>query len=228
MEGSAARGAGRMNPRAQDLAGDAEQAARGGSERPLRRRANRHWIESLVGACAILISAVSLYVAINANRTQERMLAASVWPSLLFATSNASTEGEPQISFDLLNRGIGPARMRWAELRYAGTPVRNVGELLERCCRTRLHETDGARYPVVTSGVQNRVIGIGEWVPMLRMPRAEATARTWEALDRERHKVQLRACYCSVLDDCWLYDSDRADPEPVSQCPAPGKVLWQG
>lgn len=209
--------------------GDVEQEARGGSGRPSRRRrGNRHWLESSVGACAILISAVSLYVAINANRTQERMLAASVWPSLLFATSNASTEGEPQISFDLLNRGIGPARMRWAELRYAGAPVRDVGDLLARCCGTKLRETEGQRYPVVTSGVQNRVIGIGEAIPMLRMPRVEATARAWEALDRERHRIELHACYCSVLDDCWLYDSNRADPEPVAQCPAPGKVLWQG
>lgn len=197
---------------------------------PLPRRPRRasRWLESVVGACAILISAVSLYVAINANRTQERMLAASVWPSLLFATSNASTEGEPQISFDLLNRGIGPARMRWAELRYAGTPVRDVGDLLARCCGAKLRDTEGARYPVVTSGVQNRVIGVGEWIPMLRMPRNDATARAWEALDRERHRIELRACYCSVLDDCWLYDSDGTDPEPIAQCPAPGKVLWQG
>ncbi|MBP6216216.1 MAG: hypothetical protein KA391_02360, partial [Luteimonas sp.] len=49
---------------------------------PARR--DGRWFELVVGASAILISAVSLFVAISANRTQERMLAASVWPSLLF------------------------------------------------------------------------------------------------------------------------------------------------
>ena len=49
-----------------------------------------------------------------------------------------------------------------------------------------------------------------------------------EALSGERHKVRLRACYCSVLDDCWLLDSDRDDPESVRQCPRKPAVLWGG
>lgn len=59
---------------------------------------------------------MSLFVAISANRTQERMLAASVWPSLLFNTSNAASDGTPQIGIDLLNFGTEPARVRWLEM----------------------------------------------------------------------------------------------------------------
>ena len=207
------------------MTGDDQQ---GHDERPPRvRHRGGRWFEVVVGASAIVVSVVSLFVARNANRTQERMLAASVWPSLLFASSNVSTDGKPQISLDLLNRGIGPARMRWAELRYDGVPVRDVDDLLSRCCGTPPQGT-GDRFPLITSGIQNRVIGAGEWVSMLRMPRTDAVSRVWEALDRERPKIRLRGCYCSVLDDCWLYDSDRTDPQPVAQCPAPGKVLWQG
>ena len=193
---------------------------------PARR--DGRWFELVVGASAILISAVSLFVAISANRAQERMLAASVWPSLLFASSNASTEGEPQITLDLLNRGIGPARLRWAELRYDGTSLRDAGDLLSHCCGALPDVAGDHRYPVVTSGIQNRVIAAGEWVPMLRMPRSDAAASTWNALDRERRKIELRACYCSVLDDCWLFDSAAEDPQPVRTCPAAPAVLWQG
>lgn len=76
-----------------------------------------------MGASAILLSVVSLFVAISANRTQERMLAASIWPSLLFSTSNTAPDGTPQLGIDLLNRGIGPARVRWLEMYYRDAPL---------------------------------------------------------------------------------------------------------
>ncbi len=80
----------------------------------------------------------------------------------------------------------------------------------------------------ISSGVQNRVLGADEWVRMLQIQPEDAPDAIWKALDRERHNVRMRACYCSVLDDCWLFDSGREDPEPVKRCPAPGPVLWRG
>ena len=41
----------------------------------------------------------------------------------------------------------------------------------------------------------------------------------WEAFDRERFKVGVRVCYCSVLEDCWVSTTDRADePVAVASC----------
>ena len=51
------------------------------------------WFEIVMGGGVLLISLISLFVAVSANRTQERMLAASVWPSLTFAASNAAAAG---------------------------------------------------------------------------------------------------------------------------------------
>jgi hypothetical protein len=180
----------------------------------------------VVGASAILLSVVSLFVAISANRTQERMLAASIWPSLLFSTSNTAPDGTPQLGIDLLNRGTGPARVRWLEMYYRDAPLADWRELLRRCCASspaQVEEVYG-----ISSGVQNRVLGADEWVRMLQIQPEDAPDAIWKALDRERHNVRMRACYCSVLDDCWLFDSGREDPEPVKRCPAPGPVLWRG
>jgi hypothetical protein len=41
----------------------------------------------------------------------------------------------------------------------------------------------------------------------------------WRRFNRERFKIEVHACYCSVLDDCWNFDSSRMDPEPVASCP---------
>jgi hypothetical protein len=72
------------------------------------------------------------------------------------------------------------------------------------------------------------VLGADEWITLLSMPRPDPSTAVWDALSRERRKVRLRACYCSVLDDCWLLDSDRDEPEPARQCPRTPAVLWQG
>ncbi|KAA2285083.1 hypothetical protein [Arenimonas fontis] len=174
----------------------------------------------LVGLGVLLISVVSLFVAVSANSTQERMLAASVWPTLQFGTSNVSLDGERQIAFDLLNRGIGPARIRWAELSYDGKPVQTLGEYLRICC-----DYEGESIGV-TSGLRQRVLGSDEWIQVVRIPYPEGNEALFERLDRARHQVRLRACYCSVLDDCWLLDSQRDEPEPVKACPAAPPVLW--
>jgi hypothetical protein len=194
-------------------------------DRPAVRRDSRLF-EVVIGGGVLLISLISLFVAVSANRTQERMLAASVWPSLLFGTSDVSPDGAPQVTFDLLNRGTGPARVRWAEVLYEGTPVRDSRALLARCCGRPRQSPGGDQ--VFTSGIQHRVLGADEWITLLRMPRPDSSSAVWDALSRERHKVRLRACYCSVLDDCWLLDSDRDDPEPVRHCPGAPEVLWGG
>ena len=194
------------------------------TDKPARR--DSRLFEFVIGAGVLLISLISLFVAVSANRTQERMLAASVWPSLNFGTSDVSPEGVPQITLDLLNRGTGPARVRWAEVLYDGTPVRDSRSLLSRCCGQAPESSDD--YQIVTSGIQHRVLGANEWITLLRMPQSDPATPLWETLKRERHKVRLRACYCSVLDDCWLLDSDRADPEAVRQCPRTPAVLWGG
>ena len=194
------------------------------TDKPARR--DSRLFEFVVGAGVLLISLISLFVAVSANRTQERMLAASVWPSLMFGTSSVSPEGVPEIRLDLLNRGTGPARVRWAEVLYDGTPVRDSRSLLSRCCGQAPESSEDDQ--IFTSGIQNRVLGADEWITLLRMPRPNPSTPAWEALIDERHKVQLRACYCSVLDDCWLLDSDRDDPESVRQCPRKPAVLWGG
>ena len=190
---------------------------------PAKRR-DLPLFEIVIGGGVLLISLISLFVAVSANRTQERMLAASVWPSLIYATSNADPDGSRQVSFDVLHRGIGPARVGWAELRYQDTAVHDSSELLAACCGALADDA----LQVTTSGIQRRVIGAGEWIKLLRAPQPEDASAVYDALARERRDVDLRLCYCSVLDDCWMLDSNSNDPEPMEQCPAPPPVLWGG
>jgi hypothetical protein len=183
--------------------------------------------ELFIGACVVLISLVSLFVAVSANRTQERLLAASTWPNLQYSSSNAGGDGTRAISFNLLNNGVGPARIRSFDLRYHGKSMRNSSELLRECC---LRDASQTAPTTTVSTVRRRVLAPNEEVTFLRVPLQASTEATWQVLNREAFNVQLRVCYCSVLDDCWMLDTGKPEPEPesVKACPAtPAGSGWE-
>ncbi len=172
------------------------------------------WLEYVIGGAAVAISAISLWVALSANQTQERLLAASTWPHLQFGTGNRLDDGTMAISFILHNAGVGPARVRSVVLSYDGKPVRYGGELLQACCGLG----DGPLTTITSDPV--RVLVAGEEIVFLRLDASGANPAVFEALNRERWKVSVEACYCSVLGDCWMFDSEVAEPQPIASCPA--------
>lgn len=96
------------------------------SERP--HRTGVFWIDIAVALAAVCISVASLWIALRTDRTQERLLAASVWPVLLFETSDYAESGSPGetrhiIRFSITNAGVGPARVKWFDR-----------ALLRQCC----------------------------------------------------------------------------------------------
>ena len=48
---------------------------------------------------------------------------------------------------------------------------------------------------------------------------AEANADIWNRLDVARVQLKMRACYCSVFDECWVSDLSTVSPQSVGNCP---------
>jgi hypothetical protein len=178
----------------------------------------------LASAFAIGVSMISLSVAISSNRTQERLLAASVWPALEYGTGNRNDEGEDVISMTVGNSGVGPARLRSFQILYDGKPAPNAARLLDQCCGLGAEPAY-----TVTSGTRARVLKAGDELSFLRLPREKNKAEVWERFNQERFKTRVLACYCSVLDACWMMDSDQAEPTPVATCAeVPDQQEWSG
>lgn len=179
----------------------------------MRHSRGPFWMELTVAPAAIVISSASLWIAVRAGQTQERLLAASVWPFLQFSTSDSYPAPGVEIDFNLQNAGVGPARVRWASLYYGGKAYASAEDAFRICCGAtkRVNRT--------TSYLQERVLVADETVRFIRVPKQGNDARMWSRLDAERLKFYVRACYCSVLDECWLFDSRRAQPQPVRPCP---------
>ena len=120
---------------------------------------------------AVLVSLTSVTISVIGNRTQERLLAASVWPYLSFNTGNTSDDGlRKVISLAVINSGNGPARIREFALEYDHKNVAAASGLLQDCCNLKSDV-------VLTSPVVGKVLRPGEQVILLQLPFAAEIGR---------------------------------------------------
>lgn len=191
---------------------------------PLPRRSGVHKVDLLVGGCALLASMLSLFIGWRSNQTQERMLAASVWPYLSFNSSNADDQHRDQISFGFDNAGVGPARVEWVTISYNGQLLKNGSELVRACCKEE--QAPLKNWRLTTGMVNPAVVPAHDKNQFFALDRTDENTALWSKLNRERNNLLVQACYCSVLDNCWLLDSSKQIPEAVRRCPVPAEPQY--
>jgi hypothetical protein len=176
------------------------------------------WLDFLVAASAVIISLISLWVAQRSDSAQERLLAASTWPYVTFYTSNVLPDHRREIQLAFKNSGVGPAKVRWVTVSYRGKTYVHHGDLLKACCNTEgLSQLMGR---TINSSVTHTVLVPHEAVSFLAVDRTAANAVAYQALNDSLRELHVDACYCSVLDDCWMvHNHTEEDPKPVSNCP---------
>lgn len=191
---------------------------------------SRHWAESALSIFAVIIAAISLWIAIDTERTNRQLVTEAAWPFVHIYTSTGDDPQRP-LSLNIANTGVGPAKIETLELFWRGKPYRNSLELLKDCCAYKAGHTDQSPLqgnPLSTSGVAGTVLRAGDFVPFVRYMLTANDASTWEALHSERQNIGLRVCYCSVFNECWLTElrqllSGKQDlnPPSVKNCPRP-------
>lgn len=188
------------------------------------------WIDVILAGSAIFISVVSLIVSIHHGRTMEKLVAAnekqvkaSTLPILRYVTGNLENNVK-MVHFNLTNGGTGPAIIEWFRLEWDDQPTTGPQDLLERCC--------GRGKPVKT-GTTLTDVASGTTIPardrriVFALPADAADPELYQLLDHEaRYKVRAEACYCSVLEDCWITDF-KDQPREVKSCePIPENQRW--
>jgi len=194
-------------------------------------RTGAFWLDLVVALTAVCVSGASLWVALRADQTQERLLAASVWPVLQYETSDYVQSGPVEqtrhvIRFTITNAGVGPARVRWFDVYYLGKAMPDGTAMLFRCCESGVKH--GLTRVLVTNYMQGRVLAARETVHFMEIARNAANLKEFAVLDKERLNVYVRSCYCSVLDDCWILDSRQMQPAPTHNCPPADTPLFSG
>jgi hypothetical protein len=183
------------------------------------RRASRYdaVIATLVGLCALCVSAYTAYV-------QRQQVRAAVWPILEFDSSNAP------IHFILANKGVGPAIIRHVVVKVDGQPVRNWKEALERILGPGEHLGS-------ESDMSGRVFAAGESMAVFTPHDSENNPLNfdksnplWVTMNKDRLRVTAEICYCSTLGECWTVRAGGLTPSTTTEtrhCPTPSATSFQ-
>ncbi len=183
------------------------------------RRASRYEtvIATLVGLCALCVSAYTAYV-------QRQQVRAAVWPILEFDSGNGP------IKFILANKGVGPAIIKHVIVKVDDQPVRNWAEVLEKILGPGYH-------PGEEADMSGRVFAAGESITVFTPHDSENNPLNfdksnplWVKLNKDRLRVTAEICYCSTLDECWTLHAGGLTPStttPTRRCPTRSAITFQ-
>ncbi|WP_420236403.1 hypothetical protein ACOBR2_12285 [Telmatobacter bradus] len=194
------------------------------------------WLDILVAVSAIFISVVSLVVSIEHGRTMEKMVdqnqkmvEASTLPILSLGGNMLDTDGKRVEQIVLANEGTGPARIDRFEVRYKGVSYTDPHQLYMDCCAAALTQKKGGTswHGVYYANVSGTVIVPHDKRQPIDIESASTNVPMMDAIERARDDMKMKACYCSVLNECWETNFDRQRPTPVAECKVkPDEKLW--
>ncbi len=185
------------------------------------RKTGHRLVDFSIALSAIVISLISLAVGIHHGRVQERLVAANSWPFLRWDSSNEQDERGQRFSIFIKNVGVGPALLESLVVRYKGTPVRGWFELLEQCCGVERQATlDLPALGFFTGAAPKGVLPPGEVATLVSLWRLPDKPQLWERLGGARLDLELEACYCSILGECWKSNLRTMQPARVEECKA--------
>lgn len=170
----------------------------------------------VIGLPALIASLALAYFAFVQADATQKMQTGGVMPFVTFGTSNGDEQGNQDIALTLTNNGVGPAILGPIEIRYEGKPITTPLELLQACCT----EGQARALRFSTSPSTGIAVRPGETIEFVSFPRAPASEQIWQTFNRERWKLKVRSCYCSIFNDCWVTEGMQGLPKAVNKCPA--------
>lgn len=157
--------------------------------------------EMITAVTALVIGVAAIGVSLYETTLMRQQLKGSAWPHV----EGGFSYNEDGFRYFLTNSGVGPARIRFAEVTVDGEPVANWQAFFERL------DLEVSRY--VTSFVARGALPPGSTYEILILSPDQPV----DALYQHQERVRMELCYCSVYDDCWVTAME-AEPVPVRAC----------
>jgi hypothetical protein len=167
---------------------------------PPRLRREIRWdavaaiIASLVGFLALLVAGYTAYIERYIAEIQTKQVQAQVWPWLVAGNN------DNERSIEVLNKGVGPAIVRSAQVFVDGKPQPDWQHVLE-ALGTVPHQYS-------QSTLNPNVLTPGEKVPAIQFANEDDYRRFRAAA--VTHLTLVNICYCSTLGECWMYSDKHA------------------
>ena len=114
--------------------------------------------------------------------------------------------------------------MQTFEVWWQGEPVSTAPELLRRCCmpdaKAPIGSAQARSIDFNIGQIASQVMRPGDTEAFLSLKLEDSTADIWHRLDLARLQLKMRACYCSVFDECWQTDLVQTNAKRLKSCPA--------
>lgn len=183
------------------------------------------WLDISLAIAAGVVSLVSLWLGLHSAHSMEQLVASNSYPYLELGRSThiipapgVQSDLRRKIEYELINDGIGPARVEWVQFTYKGKPVYNLKELADACCTIPDRNISGMHS---RGNVQNALVRPGASLVMFSWSEPATPSPTFDAMHKAMDDFDFSACYCSVFDECYLRKNDGSKPQPVEQCTPP-------
>jgi len=162
------------------------------------------FIQSLGTGLALLISVLALVVSIRETNLLQEQQRAMVWPYLMVGVQYSS-EG---FAIEVRNNGIGPALVHSVEVSNEGHYFESWEEMLDSVAPGHRIGYD----VLVLDQLSQMVIKPGEEYSLFSIPWQANAYRSPEEpyeIAQKMNGGRIRVCFCSVMDECWVFDSDK-------------------
>lgn len=170
----------------------------------------------LVSALAAIASVATAVVMVRQTDVIARQLSSTVWPYL-------SIEGQASASnttITMTNNGLGPAIVRAIVVRLDGKPQKRFTNailpmLAPAFASSHVKPPSGGHFGLKFSGTTaGEVLRPGEDIVLMRVDGTTIAP----LIARQEGRLDVQACYCSLLNDCWTTSSSSQVNSRIGSC----------
>lgn len=182
---------------------------------------NGNKVEFLVAICALIASAMAVYMAWDQGRVMRAQQHGAVYPVLQVDGYVRNRPERTSVGLEIRNSGVGPALIEAVEFfRDAETPYdfRQERELLP------------PGFDLSWNGIVGRALAPGESVTPLDMvwPAGALDNADFRDISERGQSWRLEICYCSVFQRCWKTKQiGRSRATPVDKCVPQDEDLFE-
>lgn len=154
-------------------------------------------VEFLVAICALLTSAMAVFMAWDQGRVMRAQQHGAVFPVLQVDGFVSTTPNAVSMGVRVGNSGVGPALIEDVSIVREDRPFTDLSEY---------HQRLPQGFDLSWAGLTGRSLAPGaEVTPMqISWDHDSITPALFAATAEEWSRLDIRVCYCSVFDRCWV------------------------
>jgi hypothetical protein len=169
-------------------------------------------VEFLVAICALITSAMAVYMAWDQGSVMRAQQHGAVFP-VLQVDGFADTDGRrTSLGINVRNSGVGPALIESVEFFVDDQKTERFDAYLDAL---------PAGYDVSYQAISGRAMAPGEMVTAISMswPNNAFDRGTIAQVQSDSEAWSLQICYCSVFKRCWkTTEIGQSRAQPTSRC----------